>query len=132
MQQPSAYGLRYVLPKNMLKHFICISDLRTQIAGYLYGVSPPDNAQVKEIRCIVIVPQVGNHQAVTLPHQLPDHDYLEDLEPLGWIHTQPNETPLTVETYLNTEWDDVQATEDVCDREQFRHAPPTSRQQPAG
>lgn len=86
-------GYTYVLPKNILSKFICISDLRTQISGYLYGVSPPDNAQVKEIRCIVIVPQVGNHQAVTLPHQLPEHDYLEDLEPLGWLHTQPNELP---------------------------------------
>lgn len=37
--------------------------------------------------------QVGNHQSVTLPHQLPDHDYLEGLEPLGWLHTQPNELP---------------------------------------
>ena len=60
-----------------------ISDLRTQVAGYLYGVSPPDNDRVKEIRCIVLVPQVGNHQQVTLPHKLPDHEYLEDLEPLG-------------------------------------------------
>ena len=25
-------------------------DLRTQIAAYLYGISPPDNPQVKEIR----------------------------------------------------------------------------------
>lgn len=39
-------GLTFVLPKNILKKFICISDLRTQIAGYLYGVSPPDNPQV--------------------------------------------------------------------------------------
>lgn len=36
-----------------------MSDLRTQIAGYVYGVSPPDNPRVKEIRCIVVVPQVG-------------------------------------------------------------------------
>jgi pre-mRNA-processing factor 8 len=35
-----------VLPKNLLKKFICIADLRTQIAGYMYGVSPPDNSQV--------------------------------------------------------------------------------------
>jgi pre-mRNA-processing factor 8 len=56
-------------------------------------VSPPDNDQVKEVRAIVIVPQVGNHQGVTLPHLLPDHAYLEDLEPLGWLHTQPNELP---------------------------------------
>ena len=23
----------------------------------------------------------------------PQHEYLKDLEPLGWIHTQPNELP---------------------------------------
>jgi len=64
-----------------------------QIAGYLYGVSPPDNPQVKEIRCIVMVPQWGTHQMVHLPNQLPSHEYLKDMEPLGWIHTQPNELP---------------------------------------
>ena len=37
-------GFTYVLPKNVLKKFICIADLRTQIAGFMYGVSPPDNA----------------------------------------------------------------------------------------
>ncbi|KAJ3143001.1 Pre-mRNA-processing-splicing factor 8 [Geranomyces variabilis] len=86
-------GFTYILPKNVLKRFICISDLRTQIAGYLYGLSPPDNPQVKEIRAIALVPQWGTHQQVHLPHMLPDHEYLKDLEPLGWIHTQPNELP---------------------------------------
>jgi len=86
-------GYTYVMPKNILKTFICISDLRTQISAYLYGISPPDNPQVKEIRCMVMVPQVGTHSNVTLPQQLPDHDHLRDLEPLGWIHTQPNEQP---------------------------------------
>jgi len=86
-------GYTYILPKNILKKFICISDLRTQIAGYLYGLSPPDNPQVKEIRCIVMPPQWGNHQMVQLPNQLPEHEYLKDLEPLGWMHTQPNELP---------------------------------------
>jgi pre-mRNA-processing factor 8 len=86
-------GYTYVFPKNVLSKFIKISDLRTQVSGYLYGVSPPDNNQVKEVRCIVLVPQVGNHQQVTLPKRLPHHDYLNDLEPLGWIHTQPNELP---------------------------------------
>merc|ERR1712153_240128 len=86
-------GYTYVLPKNILKKFITIADLRTQIAGYLYGVTPPDNDQVKEVRCIVLVPQLGTHQTVTLPHQMPEHEYLEELEPLGWIHTQPNELP---------------------------------------
>ncbi len=84
-------GLTYVLPKNILCKFITIADLRTQIAGYLYGITPLDNDQVREIRCIVMVPQVGNHQGVTLPKNLPDHEFLMDMEPLGWIHTQPNE-----------------------------------------
>ncbi|KAL0429777.1 UNVERIFIED_CONTAM: Pre-processing-splicing factor 8A [Sesamum radiatum] len=52
-------GYTYIMPKNILKKFICIADLRTQIAGYLYGISPPDNPQVKEIRCIAMPPQWG-------------------------------------------------------------------------
>lgn len=86
-------GYTYILPKNILKKFITISDLRTQIAGFMYGVSPSDNPQVKEIRCIVLVPQTGSHQQVNLPTQLPDHELLRDFEPLGWMHTQPNELP---------------------------------------
>ncbi|KAL2493475.1 Pre-mRNA-processing-splicing factor [Abeliophyllum distichum] len=86
-------GYTYIMPKNILKKFICIADLRTQIAGYLYGVSPPDNPQVKEIRCIAMPPQWGTHQQVHLPSALPEHDFLNDLEPLGWMHTQPNELP---------------------------------------
>ena len=42
----SAYT--YVLPKNLLKRFITVADLRTQIAGYLYGISPPDNPSVRD------------------------------------------------------------------------------------
>lgn len=85
-------GFTYVLPKNILNKFICISDLRTQICGLIYGVTPEDNEQVKEIRCIVMPPQLGTHQGVSIPSQLPEHEFLEDMEPLGWIHTQPNES----------------------------------------
>ena len=42
-------GYTYVLPKNVLKKFICIADLRTQVAAFMYGVSPPDNAQVRQV-----------------------------------------------------------------------------------
>ncbi|XP_039033717.1 pre-mRNA-processing-splicing factor 8A-like [Hibiscus syriacus] len=35
----------------------------------------------------------GTHQQVNLPSALPEHDFLNDLEPLGWLHTQPNELP---------------------------------------
>ncbi|CAF1810014.1 unnamed protein product [Brassica napus] len=86
-------GYTYIMPKNLLKRFICIADLRTQIAGYLYGISPPDNPRVKEIRCVVMVPQRGSSQAVHLPSSLPENDLLNGLEPLGWLHTQPNELP---------------------------------------
>ena len=86
-------GYTYIMPKNVLKKFICIADLRTQIAGYMYGVSPPDNPMVKEIRAVVMPPQLGSHGGVTLPAQLPEHEHLKDLEPLGWLHTQPNELP---------------------------------------
>merc|ERR1719247_2800678 len=89
----SESGYTYILPKNLLKKFIMISDLRTQISGYLYGVSPPDNPQVKEIRGCVLVPQWGTHQTVHLPAALPEHEYLRGMEPLGWMHTQPNELP---------------------------------------
>lgn len=62
-----------------------ICDFFLQIAGYLYGISPPDNPQVKEIRCIVLPPQWGTHQVVHLPNQLPSHEFMKDLEPLGWL-----------------------------------------------
>eukprot|EP00494_Astrolonche_serrata_P032449 UN32718 len=86
----------YVLPKNLLKKFICISDLRIQISGFLYGYSPSDNPQVKEVRCIVMPPQQGSHQVSRLPITPIDHKsspFLQDMEPLGLIHTQPSEMP---------------------------------------
>lgn len=83
----------YIMPKNVLKRFITIADLRVQVAGYLYGSSPSDNDQVKEVRTIVMIPQVGNTRDVQLPQQLPQHEYLNGLEPLGIIHTVSGNEP---------------------------------------
>lgn len=83
----------YIMPKNILKRFITVADLRVQVAGYLYGSSPPDNDQVKEIRCIVMIPQIGSTRDIQLPHQLPQHEYLEQMEPLGIIHTVSGAEP---------------------------------------
>jgi pre-mRNA-processing factor 8 len=83
----------YIMPKNILKRFITIADLRVQVAGYLYGSSPPDNDQVKEIRCIVMVPQIGGTRDIQLPQQLPQHEYLDQMEPLGIIHTVSGNEP---------------------------------------
>jgi pre-mRNA-processing factor 8 len=38
-------GYTYIFPKNLLKKFVVIGDLRTQISAYLYGISPEDNPQ---------------------------------------------------------------------------------------
>jgi len=43
----------------------------------MYGVSPPENPQVKEIRCIVMPPQWGTHQTVHLPSLLPQNELLK-------------------------------------------------------
>ena len=83
----------YIMPKNILKRFIMIADLRVQVAGYLYGASPPDNDIVKEIKTIVMVPQVGNTREVQLLQQLPKHPSLAKLEPLGIIHTVAGNEP---------------------------------------
>lgn len=88
----SDVGFTYVLPKNILKKFIEISDLRMQVCGIMYGVTPPDNSIVKEVRCIVMIPQLGTHQSYTIPNNIPEDDNLNDMEPLGIIHTQAAET----------------------------------------
>jgi len=63
------------------------------VAAFLYGVSPPDNAQVKEIRAVCWIPQRGSHNTVELPNQLPKDEFLlKDLELLGWVKTQPMES----------------------------------------
>ena len=43
------------LQQNLLKKFICIADLRTQIIGYLYGKNGDDTDDKKAIHCIVMV-----------------------------------------------------------------------------
>ncbi|CEP25031.1 PRP8 [Cyberlindnera jadinii] len=80
----------YVMPNNLLKKFIQISDTRTQIGGYVYGVSPADNDKVKEIKSIVIPPQMGTLTTIQLG-KLCESEWTEDLELLGWIHTQTQE-----------------------------------------
>ncbi|EEA07181.1 Mov34/MPN/PAD-1 family protein [Cryptosporidium muris RN66] len=93
--------LTYILPKNLLKTFICISDLRTQIGALLFGKTPNKNKAdieldinmdneliVKEICCLVMLPQIGNHATVSMSHFLPKHSMLSDLEFLGFMHTQ--------------------------------------------
>ncbi|KAG1800185.1 PRP8 pre-mRNA processing factor 8-like protein [Suillus plorans] len=79
----------HVLPKNILRAFITAADLRTQVAAFLYSVSPSSN------------------NSVELPNQLPRDDFLlKDLRPPGWVKTQALElshlspTDITIQAKL--------------------------------
>jgi pre-mRNA-processing factor 8 len=79
----------YIMPLGLLKQFIQISDLRIQVSGLVYGSSSPDNDEVKEIKYIALIPQLGNTNSVQLPSSLTiENEILSDFELLGWIHTQ--------------------------------------------
>lgn len=65
-------GFTYVLPKNVLKKFICIADLRTQVAGYMYGVSPPDNPNVRAPRLSYVLAPMHTALCSSLP--VPNED----------------------------------------------------------
>ncbi|KAG1906375.1 PRP8 pre-mRNA processing factor 8-like protein [Suillus fuscotomentosus] len=66
-----AASYTHVLPRNILWAFITAADLRTQVAAFLYSVSPSSN------------------NSVELPNQLPRDDFLlKDLGPPGWVKTQ--------------------------------------------
>lgn len=82
-------GFTYIMPKNLLKKFVCISDLKIPIFGYLYGVTI--EGSIREVRCIVLVPQVGSREVITIPHQMPESQFLKGYEAFGWIHTSPEE-----------------------------------------
>ncbi|GAV48190.1 hypothetical protein ZYGR_0I04870 [Zygosaccharomyces rouxii] len=80
----------FVLPRNLLKKLVEISDVKIQVAAYLYGSSPADHPNIKEIKTIALIPQLGNSKAVQLG-KIPNGDtnpQLDGLELLGWIHTQ--------------------------------------------
>lgn len=104
----------YIMPKNLLKKFVQISDVRTQIGGFIYGSSPDDNSEIKEIKAIALVPQLGNSHSIQFPSKLPSHkdcDVLQNLELLGWVHSQSHDlnmiSPVDVTTmstfYKNNE-----------------------------
>ncbi len=62
-------GYTYIMPKNLLKKFVSIADLKVKIFGYMYGTTV--DGLVREIRSIVIVPQVSNRDQFTIPTQIP-------------------------------------------------------------
>lgn len=67
----------YIMPKNLLKKFVSIADLKIQIFGYLYGNTV--EGAVREIKSIVLVPQTGSRDLVKIPHQMPESEFLKGL-----------------------------------------------------
>ncbi|KAH9262817.1 hypothetical protein BASA82_000168 [Batrachochytrium salamandrivorans] len=80
-----------VLPKNVLKTFVCASDLRTRVGVYMFGKAPEHAPQVREVKCLVYVPQRGSHVDVEFVSKLPDHASLKGLEFLGVLRSQAQE-----------------------------------------
>ena len=111
-----------VLPRNVLQRFLVCADLRVQCGALLYGrrAVAQDNAEgaVWEVECLAVVPQVGTHAQLTLTTSIPqrktakDDDarsgeeeaasLLDDLVPLGWIHTLTNVPPAAALTNAST------------------------------
>ena len=86
----------FVLPKTLLRKFVEISDTKAQIGGYIFGKASSGHEKVKEIKTIVTVPQLGNSHTVQLGKLSMDNAYLQDLELLGWIHTQSQDLKLSL------------------------------------
>ncbi|KAL0224761.1 hypothetical protein RCL1_002673 [Eukaryota sp. TZLM3-RCL] len=78
---------QYVIPENLIKNFVSICDVRSQVGGFVYGILDPSNPNTFQVRVIVIPFQYSDHQSITLPIGEPTHPSLENLVPLGWIHS---------------------------------------------
>ncbi|CAF2074876.1 unnamed protein product, partial [Rotaria magnacalcarata] len=85
-------GYRYILPKNILKRLIIISHLHAQVRQSIEIFENNTNL-FNEIRCVVLTPQWSTRESVQLPNILPQPEYLKDMKPLHWIHTQLDELP---------------------------------------
>ncbi|KAJ1607668.1 Prp8 [Cryptosporidium canis] len=95
----------YVIPRNLLKIFIEIADLRTQIGAFMYGkkvieINDQDKyysendegrAAIIEIKCLTLVPQHGNHSSVNMTDILPKSPEILEFEFIGIIKTRVQE-----------------------------------------
>ncbi|KAH8929155.1 PROCN-domain-containing protein [Atractiella rhizophila] len=88
----------FVLAKNIMKSFVVSTDLRTPVAAYLYGLSPPDNDRVVEVKAVVVVPQRSTQKAIELPNDLPNHPLLSDMKIVGIVQTQAQENQVMMPT----------------------------------
>ncbi|SMN20752.1 similar to Saccharomyces cerevisiae YHR165C PRP8 Component of the U4/U6-U5 snRNP complex, involved in the second catalytic step of splicing [Maudiozyma saulgeensis] len=95
----------YVLPNNILKNFIEISDVKIQIGAYLYGKAVDGHANIKEIKTVALVPQLADNRSVQLGRPpIPGTNLdIAGLELLGWIHTQGKDIKFMSAAEINTQ-----------------------------
>lgn len=95
----------FVLPRNLLEKFVEIADTKIQIGAFIYGTSPHDHPNVKEVKTLALVPQLGNTQCVKMCPVPSNMSFVDGMELLGWIHTQSGDmkfmTPAEVTTHSN-------------------------------
>eukprot|EP00834_Sanchytrium_tribonematis_P005171 NODE_296_length_10502_cov_0.638374.p1 type:complete len:2225 gc:universal NODE_296_length_10502_cov_0.638374:3591-10265(+) len=72
---------RIKIPKDLVRTFISISDVRTKIVGLLFG-------NLDQVECCVILPQYGSANSVEFTNTPLNHPKLNDLNMLGMIHTK--------------------------------------------
>ncbi|OHT05186.1 Pre-mRNA-processing-splicing factor 8 [Tritrichomonas foetus] len=77
----------FIMPLNIMKKFVRISDPYVQVCAILFGQIASDDDKIVEVHCFIIPPQTGNYDLVEFPKKLPTHPLLGGLQPVGWIHT---------------------------------------------
>ena len=94
----------FVLPNNLLKKFIEISDVKIQIGAYLYGKSAEGHSNIKEVKTVALVPQLADSRHIQLGKNpiAEENSELEGLELLGWMHTQGKDIKFMSAAEVNT------------------------------
>lgn len=113
-------GLTYVIPSNILRKFVEISDPHIQICALLFGKLASDSDSVIEVHSLVLPPQAGSYDQIDrVLKKIPSHSVLEDLRCIGWIHTTALDDPLMTppDAILSGLFCDVNS--DVVDQFQF-------------
>jgi pre-mRNA-processing factor 8 len=92
-----------IFPKRLLQRFLRCGDASASIVAVCYGFPVADNAQAREVRCLLMPPQQCRPGAVTMPTTMPKHELLQSqgLQPIGIIRTQVSGEPVATTSDLS-------------------------------
>lgn len=128
---PTNKEFTYVLPRNLLKRLVSISDLQVQVGAYAYGFMAAPS--VYEIVCLLVPPQCGTNRSLSVTPESPskisfdtEEDKLvgcmEGLHSFGWIHTQVQDlrslSPYDCEFTASLESQDSQTSDNIMNASQ--------------